>query len=99
PVDIFRQQRSSLLLHNTTFKSKLSIQKLFIIHFAVSHSPFTQTVTFAYYTVCEAKNNVYLKKKQTNRKVRLLKSWRGKKKCLFKKKKKKIKKSHKKNSR
>src|SRR4029434_804556 len=48
---------------NTTFKSKLSIQKLFIIHFAVSRSPFTQTVTLAYYTVCEAKKNVNLKKK------------------------------------
>src|SRR4029434_10731374 len=48
-------------LHNTTFKSKLSIQKLFIIHFAVSCSPFTQTVTLAYYTVCEAKKNVNLK--------------------------------------
>src|SRR4029434_10669199 len=61
-VDIFRQQCSSLLLHNTTFKSKISIQKLFIIHFGVSRSPFTQTVTLAYYTVCEHKKNVNLKK-------------------------------------
>src|SRR4029434_2947805 len=51
-------------LHNTTFKSKLSIQKLFIIHLALSRSPFTQTVTLAYYTVCEAKKNVNLKKKK-----------------------------------
>src|SRR4029434_4967538 len=35
--------------------SKLSIQKLFMIHFAVSRLPFTQTVTLAYYTDCEAK--------------------------------------------
>src|SRR4029434_4915675 len=44
-----------------------SIQKLFIILFAVSRSPFTQTVTLAYYTVCEAKKNVNLKinKKKT----------------------------------
>src|SRR4029434_4086559 len=62
PVDIFGQQGSLLLLHNTTFKSNLSIQKLFIIHFAVSRSPFTQTVTLAYYTVCEAKKNGNLKK-------------------------------------
>src|SRR4029434_10160621 len=47
------------------FKSKLSIQKLFIIHFAVSRSPFTQTVTLAYYTVCEAKKNVRLIKNLT----------------------------------
>src|SRR4029434_5226176 len=57
---------NSLLLHNTTFKSKLSIQKLFIIHFVVSCSPFTQTVTLAYYTVCEAKKNVNLKKRKKN---------------------------------
>src|SRR4029434_9543892 len=55
-------------LHNTTFKSKLSIQKLFIIQFAVLRSPFTQTVTLAYYTVCEAKKNVYLKQKKKKKK-------------------------------
>src|SRR4029434_3153128 len=45
-----------LLKVNFPFRSFLS-------SIAVSRSPFTQTVTFAYYTVCEAKKNVYLKKK------------------------------------
>src|SRR4029434_5783019 len=55
----------------TTFKSKLSIQKLFIIHFAVSRSPFAQTVPLAYYTVCVAKKNVYLKKTKNKNRVNL----------------------------
>src|SRR4029434_3965173 len=53
----------SLLLHNTTFKSKLSIQKLFIIHFAVSRSLFTQTATLAYYTVCKAQKSNLARKR------------------------------------
>src|SRR4029434_2617243 len=42
-------------------KVNFPFRSFFIIHFAVSHSPFTHTVTLAYYTVCEAK-----KKKKKN---------------------------------
>src|SRR4029434_7133737 len=45
-------------------KVNFPFRSFFIIHFAVSRSPFTQTVTLAYYTVFEAKKNVNLKKKK-----------------------------------